>query len=263
MIGEITGILVATGALITSIVTIMISGIQGIKEKIEEFRAGQRGTTSSIDYDTAHCNILTFGNTVISYLPLSTHTISFIIGYLFMAAVPNLYIVIPLLIFLIIDVAYNYMKCSGVFVIIPLAIGLMLGVGWGSLSKPLFTTTLKMKSLTTTSFRLLILVLFSCQGVAQKEGTINKTISPTEFEQKLALPEIQLIDVRSPEEYADGGIKGSVNINYNGADFEERIAKLNKEKPVLVYCPHALVVLAITKSEVGILTVPVKRHSIC
>ena len=141
MIGEITGILVATGALITSIVTIMISGIQGIKEKIEEFRAGQRGTTSSIDYDTAHCNILTFGNTVISYLPLSTHTISFIIGYLFMAAVPNLYIVIPLLIFLIIDVAYNYMKCSGVFVIIPLAIGLMLGVGWGSLSKPLFTTT--------------------------------------------------------------------------------------------------------------------------
>ncbi len=79
-------------------------------------------------------------------------------------------------------------------------------------------------------------MLFSCQGVAQKEGTINKTISPTEFEQKLALPEIQLIDVRSPEEYADGGIKGSVNINYNGADFEERIAKLNKEKPVLVYC---------------------------
>jgi thioredoxin 1 len=93
-----------------------------------------------------------------------------------------------------------------------------------------------MKSLTTTSFRLLILVLFSCQGVAQKEGSINKTISPTEFEQKLALPEAQLIDVRSPEEYADGGIKGSVNINYNGADFEERIAKLNKEKPVLVYC---------------------------
>jgi hypothetical protein len=55
-----------------------------------------------------------------------------------MAAVPNFYIVIPLLIFLMIDVAYNYLNCTGVFVIIPLAIGLLLGVGWGALSKPTF-----------------------------------------------------------------------------------------------------------------------------
>lgn len=141
IVGEITGILVASGALITSIFTIMISGIQQIKDKIMEFRDGQRGTLSSIDYDTAHCNILTFGNTVISYLPLSTHTISFIIGYLFMAATPNFYFLIPLLIFLMIDVAYNYLKCAGIFVIIPLAIGLMLGVGWGALSKPTFKAT--------------------------------------------------------------------------------------------------------------------------
>lgn len=76
----------------------------------------------------------------------------------------------------------------------------------------------------------------SCQGVAQKEGTINKTISPSEFEQKLKLANIQLIDVRSPEEYADGGISGSVNINYNSAEFESEISKLDKDKPVLVYC---------------------------
>ncbi|MFN5371673.1 MAG: thioredoxin domain-containing protein [Bacteroidia bacterium] len=76
----------------------------------------------------------------------------------------------------------------------------------------------------------------SCQGVAQKEGTINKTISPTDFEQKLKLADAQLIDVRSPEEYADGGIAGSLNINYNSADFEDRISKLDKTKPVLVYC---------------------------
>lgn len=76
----------------------------------------------------------------------------------------------------------------------------------------------------------------SCQGVAQKEGTINKTISPSEFEQKLKLANIQLIDVRSPEEYADGGISGSVNINYNSAEFDGEISKLDKDKPVLVYC---------------------------
>jgi rhodanese-related sulfurtransferase len=93
-----------------------------------------------------------------------------------------------------------------------------------------------MKTLKTNAFRWLILVFFSCQGVAQNEGTINKTISPSEFEQKLSIPEVQLIDVRSAEEYADGGIKGSVNINFNSADFEDQIQKLNKEKPVLVYC---------------------------
>lgn len=76
----------------------------------------------------------------------------------------------------------------------------------------------------------------SCQGIAQKEGSINKTISPTEFEQKLKQSDMQLIDVRTPEEYADGGIKGSVNINYNGSDFEQRIAALDRDKPVLVYC---------------------------
>jgi hypothetical protein len=136
--GEVTGIMVASGALITSIITIIISGIEPIKDKITTFRDGKKGELDIMDYSAAHCNILTFNNTVISYLPLSTHTISFIIGYLFMAAVPNFYIVIPLLIFLMIDVAYNYLNCTGVFVIIPLAIGLLLGVGWGALSKPTF-----------------------------------------------------------------------------------------------------------------------------
>jgi hypothetical protein len=140
IIGEITGVLVASGALITSIFTIGISGISAIRDKIIEFRAAQSGDYGN-QYDTTHCNILTFGDTVISYLPLSTHTISFIIGYLSTAVDPNLYILIPLALFLLIDVSYNYMKCAGVFVIIPLAIGLILGVGWGKLKTPAFTKT--------------------------------------------------------------------------------------------------------------------------
>ena len=143
IVGEITGILVASGALITSIITIMISGLEAIKTNIINHRNPQPGGVLDIGYATAYCNILTFNNTIISYLPLSTHTISFITGYLFMAAVPNFYILIPLMIFLFIDVAYNYLKCTGVLVIIPLVIGLMTGIGWGSLSKPIFKTTSK------------------------------------------------------------------------------------------------------------------------
>ena len=59
IIGEITGVLVASGALITSIFTIGISGISAIRDKIIEFRAAQSGDYGN-QYDTAHCNILTF-----------------------------------------------------------------------------------------------------------------------------------------------------------------------------------------------------------
>lgn len=47
---------------------------------------------------------------------------------------------------------------------------------------------------------------------------------------------VTVLDVRTPEEYADGHLKDAVNIDYNGSDFEARIAKLDPEKPYLVHC---------------------------
>ena len=80
------------------------------------------------------------------------------------------------------------------------------------------------------------LTFFACQGVAQKEGTINKTIPPVEFQEKIKSADVQLIDVRSEGEFADGGISGATNINWNGGNFEQRVASLDKSKPVMVYC---------------------------
>ena len=45
-----------------------------------------------------------------------------------------------------------------------------------------------------------------------------------------------MIDVRTPEEYAGGHLKNAININYNSGDFEEELGKLDKHKPVMVYC---------------------------
>lgn len=67
----------------------------------------------------------------------------------------------------------------------------------------------------------------------------NKITSvPTEtFEQKIALPGIQLVDVRTPEEYNSGHIAGAVNIDVNSPDFmSEATLKLKKDRPVYVYC---------------------------
>lgn len=47
---------------------------------------------------------------------------------------------------------------------------------------------------------------------------------------------IQLIDVRTPEEVSGGFIAGATNINYNASDFNQQVEKLDKSKPVYVYC---------------------------
>ena len=46
----------------------------------------------------------------------------------------------------------------------------------------------------------------------------------------------QVLDVRSIEEYRQGGIKGSINVNINDAAFEQKINTLDKEGVYLVYC---------------------------
>lgn len=47
---------------------------------------------------------------------------------------------------------------------------------------------------------------------------------------------IQLVDVRTPEEYASGYIKNAINIDIKGNDFLDGTVLLNKSKPVYVYC---------------------------
>jgi thioredoxin len=77
----------------------------------------------------------------------------------------------------------------------------------------------------------------SCQNGGNSKGIIKQTISVDQFDQKLSTTAgAQLIDVRTPEEYAGGHLKNAVNINYNSDDFEAQSGKLDKSKPVFVYC---------------------------
>lgn len=45
-----------------------------------------------------------------------------------------------------------------------------------------------------------------------------------------------ILDVRTPDEYARGHIKGSVNENYFSPEFRSIISKLDRDKKYLVYC---------------------------
>jgi len=49
-------------------------------------------------------------------------------------------------------------------------------------------------------------------------------------------PAITIIDVRTPEEFAEGHIKGAVNIDFTADDFEAKLSELNRDKPYLFHC---------------------------
>jgi rhodanese-related sulfurtransferase len=47
---------------------------------------------------------------------------------------------------------------------------------------------------------------------------------------------VQLIDVRTPEEYAEGFINNAKNINFFDDDFLSQMSVLDTDKPVYLYC---------------------------
>jgi rhodanese-related sulfurtransferase len=47
---------------------------------------------------------------------------------------------------------------------------------------------------------------------------------------------IQIIDVRTAEEFRDGNIKNAINIDFKSSSFIQNISRLDKKKPYLIYC---------------------------
>jgi rhodanese-related sulfurtransferase len=45
-----------------------------------------------------------------------------------------------------------------------------------------------------------------------------------------------VLDVRTPEEFAEGHLSGAVNVNLLAPDFERRLGALDRSKTYLVYC---------------------------
>ena len=83
------------------------------------------------------------------------------------------------------------------------------------------------------SLLVLFLGLTSCLK-NQSEGV--QVLDVAKYEQKMTQPDVQLIDVRTPEEFAEGHLENAINIDINGDNFEASVASLDKEKPVMVYC---------------------------
>lgn len=81
-----------------------------------------------------------------------------------------------------------------------------------------------------------LVVLMSFTSCIKKQVEGVQVVDIAAYEQQLKQPEIQLIDVRTPEEFSEGHIENAKNINIMGDDFDAQVAALDKTKPVMVYC---------------------------
>ena len=73
-------------------------------------------------------------------------------------------------------------------------------------------------------------------GCKESVNSEIQVISQEEMQTFLKLDDVQLIDVRTPEEYETGFIADAQNIDFYSSTFAEDISKLDKSKPVLLYC---------------------------
>ena len=81
---------------------------------------------------------------------------------------------------------------------------------------------------------ILSILFVSASFFAQTPGFHD--VKVTQFEQLAKAGKGVILDVRTPREYAEGHVNGSVNINYFDKDFKDQVLKLDNAKPVYVYC---------------------------
>ena len=78
------------------------------------------------------------------------------------------------------------------------------------------------------------MLFYSCNSAQTQTPT---TLSAPEFAAKIkAVPGVTIVDVRTPGEFSKGHLVNAENYDWNGSDFDNQIATLDKSKPVLVYC---------------------------
>ncbi|HQW68970.1 MAG TPA: thioredoxin domain-containing protein, partial [Flavobacterium sp.] len=84
---------------------------------------------------------------------------------------------------------------------------------------------------------LLLFVVFQLTSCQSQQSKTIETIDGKRYSDKLSnTKNPQLLDVRTPEEYAVEHLENASNVNWNGDDFVSKVEKLDKSQPVFVYC---------------------------
>jgi rhodanese-related sulfurtransferase len=87
-----------------------------------------------------------------------------------------------------------------------------------------------------TAFLILFLSSFTLAQQTNTSATIAKDVDVKEFNRLMKEKPGLLLDVRTQGEVDKGAIKGHTHIDFFADNFEAQIDKLDKTKPVYVYC---------------------------
>ena len=80
-----------------------------------------------------------------------------------------------------------------------------------------------------------IVFFMAFKGIRQSNAFLNLDVKS--FAEKIMTDkEAIILDVRTPAEFAQGAIKGAINIDVNASNFKEKVSTLDKEKSYLIYC---------------------------
>ena len=93
-----------------------------------------------------------------------------------------------------------------------------------------------MKKITLPLLVFTLFIMSSCVqcSVSHTSGNFRR-VDVAEFKEFIDNPDVQLVDVRTAEEYNAGHIPGSINIDVLKGH-EELTATLDPERPVALYC---------------------------
>lgn len=64
----------------------------------------------------------------------------------------------------------------------------------------------------------------------------NPHLPTNMFLDRIKEPNMTIIDIRTPEEYASGHIDKAINIDFYASDFKDQLEKLNKSEAYSIYC---------------------------
>ncbi len=81
----------------------------------------------------------------------------------------------------------------------------------------------------------LLFTILLISGCSQSQNITSLDANSFEKQMKEKSDKI-ILDVRTAGEFADGHIPGAVMIDYYKNDFRQQVNKLDKTKPVFVYC---------------------------